>query len=68
MSFNPYKSLMYQYCYCIDPIEKKEQRQQIAQQIEEYLAKGHKIHVYDIQKSKDLPSYSKPKQKKNCHE
>lgn len=69
MNFNSLnKSLMYQYLYHSDPAEKEEQRQQIARQTKEYLAKGHKIHVYDIQINRDIASFSEHKQKKNCHE
>ena len=55
---------MYQYFYHSDPAKKEEQRQQIARQTKEYLAKGHKIHVFNIQINKDLISFSKHKQKK----
>ena len=65
MNFNSInKLLMYQYLYHSDPAKKEEQRQQIDRQTKEYLAKGHKIHVYDIRINKDLTSFSKHKQKK----
>ena len=40
------QSLLYRFRYAIDPVEKEEQRQRIARQTEEYLARGKKIHYF----------------------